>query len=81
VWGEFNSSLGGSFYPTANNAAAGKQHRMFAARVDNSQFQITVEWRADISCCHIDFLRKKAHGMHKPAVQPRLVICRRKFDF
>ena len=41
----FNSSLGGSFYPTANNATAGEQHRMFAARVDNSQFQITFEWR------------------------------------
>ena len=40
-----NSSLGGSFDPAADNAAAGKQYRMFAARIDNRQFQIAVEWR------------------------------------
>jgi hypothetical protein len=39
-----NSSLSGSFDPATDNAAAGKQHRMFAARIDNRQFQIAVEW-------------------------------------
>ena len=40
-----NSSLGGSFDPAADNAAAGNQNRVFAARIDNRQFQIAVEWR------------------------------------
>src|SRR4249920_55315 len=51
-----NSSLGGSFDPAADNAAAGNQNRVFAARIDNRQFQIAVEWRDDISCCHTNFL-------------------------
>jgi hypothetical protein len=40
MWGvKVNSSLGGSFDPAADNAAAGNQNRMLAARIDNRQFQ------------------------------------------
>ena len=41
-----NPCLDSGFDPPAKNAAAGKSNRMHAARVDNRQFQIAIEWRS-----------------------------------
>jgi hypothetical protein len=80
---KFNSSLGGSFDPAADNATAGKQYRVFAARIDNSQFQIAVEWRDRhfVLPHKRSPTRSKAYGVHKTTVQRCLAICGQKFVF
>jgi len=78
-----NSSLGGSFDPAADNAAAGKQYRMFAARIDNRQFQIAVEWRGEYFVLphKLSPTHRKVHRPHRSTVQPGLVISGQKFAF
>ncbi|MGB9353664.1 MAG: hypothetical protein WCB61_27710, partial [Pseudolabrys sp.] len=78
-----NSSLGGSFDPASDNAAAGNQNRMFAARIDNRQFQIAVEWRGGYFVLphKLSPTHRKVHRPHRSTVQPGLVIYGQKFDF
>ncbi|MFZ0650632.1 MAG: hypothetical protein WA445_21235 [Pseudolabrys sp.] len=78
-----NSSLGRSFDPAADNAAAGNQNRVFAARIDNRQFQIAVEWRGGYFVLphKLSPTHRKVHRPHRSTVQPDLVIYGQKFDF